>query len=38
MLESVWQALTDFAGEIKQQDDMTALALHRIPAACEAAA
>ena len=38
MLESVWQALADFAGEIKQQDDMTALALHRIPAAREAAA
>ncbi len=29
-LESVWQALKEFAGEIRQRDDMTALALHRV--------
>jgi serine phosphatase RsbU (regulator of sigma subunit) len=30
-LDSVWQALKDFAGEIRQRDDMTALALYRMP-------
>lgn len=30
MLDSVWQALKQFAGEIRQRDDMTALALHRM--------
>jgi serine phosphatase RsbU (regulator of sigma subunit) len=29
MLDSVWQALKIFAGEIRQRDDMTALALYR---------
>jgi serine phosphatase RsbU (regulator of sigma subunit) len=29
-LDSVWQALKEFAGEIRQRDDMTALALHRV--------
>jgi serine phosphatase RsbU (regulator of sigma subunit) len=29
ILDSVWQALREFAGEIRQRDDMTALALHR---------
>ena len=29
MLDSVWRALKEFAGEIRQRDDMTALALYR---------
>lgn len=29
MLDSLWRALKEFAGEIHQRDDMTALALHR---------
>jgi serine phosphatase RsbU (regulator of sigma subunit) len=32
-LDSVWQALKEFAGEIQQRDDMTALALQRASAA-----
>lgn len=30
MLDSIWRALKDFAGEIRQRDDMTALALYRM--------
>lgn len=30
MLDSLWRALKEFAGEIHQRDDMTALALHRM--------
>jgi serine phosphatase RsbU (regulator of sigma subunit) len=33
MLDSVWRALKEFAGEIRQRDDMTALALHRTQSA-----
>lgn len=29
MLDSLWRELKEFAGEIRQRDDMTALALHR---------
>jgi serine phosphatase RsbU (regulator of sigma subunit) len=29
ILDSVWQALKEFVGEIRQKDDMTALALLR---------
>jgi len=29
ILDSIWRALKDFAGEIRQRDDMTALALYR---------
>jgi serine phosphatase RsbU (regulator of sigma subunit) len=35
ILDSVWQALKEFAGEIRQRDDMTALALHRMRPAGE---
>jgi serine phosphatase RsbU (regulator of sigma subunit) len=35
MLDSVWRALKQFAGEIRQRDDMTALALHRMQSGLE---
>ena len=35
ILDSIWRALTEFAGEIRQRDDMTALALHRTHSAQE---
>ncbi|MGH9647729.1 MAG: PP2C family protein-serine/threonine phosphatase, partial [Bryobacteraceae bacterium] len=31
MLDSIWRALKEFAGEIRQQDDMTALVVVRTP-------
>jgi serine phosphatase RsbU (regulator of sigma subunit) len=35
MLDSIWRALNEFAGEIRQRDDMTALALYRTPSVRE---